>query len=150
MYWNKCFVCQTYLSAEKLSCPCNRRNFDPKFAYQTFLDNVQKLKEMNALPQPVMLPEGTTAQDLQDNKASWHLSCYRAFKTDVVNQEIRKNEDEVHPDTRHSKRLKGAMDYELCVFCEEDSAFRLHSYSTKNAEKNLCNMAMEMRDDDML
>lgn len=56
----------------------------------------------------------------------------------------------MQPDTRHSKRLKGAMDYKLCVFCEEDNAFRLHSYSTKNAGNNLLDMAMETGDDDIL
>ena len=51
---------------------------------------------------------------------------------------------------RRSKRLKSVTNHELCVFCEEDSPFCLHSYSTKNAEKSLRDMANEMDDQDML
>lgn len=119
MDWTKCIVCQIHLRSEKLSCPCDRKHFDPKVAYQTFLDNVKTLKEINALPKPVSLPEGTTAKDLEEKRGLWHQSCYRAFKADKVKKEKRKSEEKMQSETRHSKRLKSAMDYKLCVFCEK-------------------------------
>ena len=39
--------------------------------------------------------------------------------------------------------------YNLCVICEEDNAFKLDLYSTKNAEESLRDMALEMSDDDI-
>lgn len=89
MDWTKCIMCQLYLRCEKLSCPYNRKNFDPKVAYQTN----QTLKEINALPKTVSLPEGTTAKDLEENRDLWHQSCYLAFKTSKVKKEKRSEEE---------------------------------------------------------
>ena len=112
-------MCQEKLAGQKLAFPCNRKNFDPKVAYRKFLENVNTLKDMSALPKPVALPEDTTPEELELEKGSWHEACHRAFQTENVEQEKKKSEEIVPQEAHHSKRLKGATNHELCVFCEE-------------------------------
>ena len=49
MDWNICLICRKD-TGENLRCPLDRRNCDSRNVFQTFLQNVEEFRNLEALP----------------------------------------------------------------------------------------------------
>ena len=92
MDWSLCILCQQQVS-ESLKCPLNAPGKgDRSIPYQTFLDSVETFKELNFLPLPLIrLPTNIAVEDLVQNKAMWHKSCYLKFAQEKLEKARKRN-----------------------------------------------------------
>ena len=80
MDWDLCIVCQKVSS--KLRCPAKSASDQaPADVYSTFLDNVKKFKNLNALSVDVDYGEHGTVQAFVQLNMSWHKKCHQKFNT---------------------------------------------------------------------
>ena len=49
MDWDICLICREE-TGENLRCPLDRKNCDARNVYQTFLQNVEEFRNLEALP----------------------------------------------------------------------------------------------------
>ena len=97
MDWKLCLICQK-ATKEVLKCPLNASgSMNPSTPYETFLERSAKFRELNRLPVPLgHLRENINAEDLVENKASWHKSCHKKFDQDKLDRAQRKrNRNEI-------------------------------------------------------
>jgi len=94
--WNLCIICQEISSAE-LRCPTKCASDRPPVdIYNVFLENVEKFKELDALPVNVDYGEQGTALAFVENNASWHKQCHQKFnnsKLERVKQRLHKKKE---------------------------------------------------------
>ena len=87
MDWKLCLICQK-ATKEVLKCPLNASgSANPLTPYETFLERSAMFCELNRLPVPLgHLRENVTAEDLVENKASWHKSGHKKFDQDKLDR----------------------------------------------------------------
>ena len=126
-------------AAETLKCQLNAPGKgDKSIPYQTFLDRGKDFKELKFLPLPLThLPTNIAVQDLVQNKAMWHKSCFLKFGQEKLEKVRKRNVTDTELEFSNScgsKRICPpchSLDKEKCVFCEE-SCGKLH-HSTLEA-----------------
>ena len=76
--WEICVICQS-VSSETTRCPQDSKATTT--AYETFLNNVEQFREIEALPMPVTYNANSLSLFI-DNHACWHKSCHyhQAFR----------------------------------------------------------------------
>ena len=130
----------------------DRRNCDARNVYQTFLQNVEGFRNLEALPVDLNFGPEFTADLFLDVKAKWHHSCHQKFTASRLQQakDRKRKQDEDEGNLRCLKRQSLEANMPLCIFCGEQNSEKLHEYATRNAEVFLRAMASEMDDNEML
>lgn len=160
--WSRCVICQEQ-KTDVSKCPKNRQNSDSLSIYASFLENVQKFQDLDAIPVKVSFSKDVPAKLLHQNNACWHNSCRQLFTdtmlTRVVNKK-RKHDNVSGNVVRSSKRqslsssdTKSSYSTIItmsCVFCSENTNEDLHECCTHNIDVRLRTMATEMEDTDLL
>lgn len=158
--WNKCIICQN-TTRETLRCPSNAYSFN-KDVYTDFLSNVAEFKRLDALPTKLSIDiETTTDNDLVYNEAKWHQSCHLKFSSSklkkvqertISNSSSNRITSDDEPATRASKRKASVDSFgNVCIFCEKTEDVRLlHKFSTVEADRNLRDIATELKEFDLL
>lgn len=116
--------------------------------YETFLERSAKFHELNRLPVPLgHLRENINAEDLVENKASWHKSCHKKFDQDKLDRAQRKrNGNEIQDiDTKRTCPQRRSLEKFACILCEEETG-TLHEFRTLDADTNIRKMATELQD----
>lgn len=160
--WSRCVICQEQ-KTDLPKCPKNRQNSDSLSIYASFLENVQKFQDLDAIPVKVSFSKDVPAKLLHQNNACWHNSCRQLFTdtmlTRVVNKK-RKHDNVSGNVVRSSKRQSLSSsdtksNYSTiitmsCVFCSQNTNEDLHECCTHNINVRLRTMATEMEDTDLL
>ena len=145
-------ICQKTTN-EKLSSPQDKKNTDGHVVYKAFLTNVHKFVELEDSPVDVEHLIGYSPEICVEKAASWHRSCHQKFnnaKLERAQDKKRKRESESESiETRRSKRKSTDSAIHVCLFCGLDNQYKLHAYSTGNAEQSLRLMAEEMNDEEI-
>ena len=107
---------------------------------------------LDALPVDLVLPQDVTKEELHSNGASWHHSCHQKFTFSRLEgvKDRKKREMDSSGSARRSKRQSFETDKNLCLFCGLSTSEILIEYSTNNAEANLCRMATDLDDTNIL
>ena len=134
-----------------MRCPLCHRNCDARNVYQTFLQNVEEFRNLEALPVDLSFGPEFTADLFLDEKAKWHRSCHQKFTASRLQQakDRKRKQDEDEGNLRCLKRQSLEANMPLCIFCGKQNSEKLHYYATRNAEVFLRTMASEMGHNEM-
>jgi len=79
-----CLICQQK-TKELLKCPLNAKG-DQYIPYSSFLTNGSAFRVLGALPVVLKFSNNITTEELVQNHASWHKSCYVKFSNEKLNR----------------------------------------------------------------
>lgn len=152
MDWTKCIICQEE-TLKPLKCPMNSLAGTPaekKETYETFLSTVEEFRTLDALPVKLLFESDISAEELIENKASWHKACHLKFASSKLSKaKKRKETASVEVPQRVCKRA--SLDKQVCLFCTKgNETEQLHSFCTFDADSNVRTMVTELQDTELL
>ena len=155
--WSKCVICNEE-KTDLPKCPKNRRNSDALSVYASFLENVRKFQDLDAMPVNISFSKDITAEILHHNNACWHNSCRQLFTDTMLARAVNKKRKHdsisgaiVRSSKRQSISLSGTKSsYSTCIFCSKKTNEKAHECSTHNIDGRLRAMAIEMEDTELL
>jgi hypothetical protein len=145
--WGLCIICQSG-SPDDLRCPKKAAGATSLATYTNFLERCNKFREVNELPIDVKFSTEVSAEDLHENDAKWHHSCYLKFNNKALTLALkRKSAGSTSCDRGRSKREK--LNVNLCFLCKTEGQ-DLHEVQTLEFGSNILQMAKDLEDGDLL
>ena len=83
-----CIICGNNSKSEALKCPVDSLQKDSGLeVFTAFFINMQKFKELDALPVNVNFSKEVSPELLVKSRASWHKSCHLKFSNSKLEEE---------------------------------------------------------------
>ena len=151
MDWNICLICRED-TGENLRCPLDHRNCEVRNVYQTFLQNLEEFRNLEALPVDLNFgPEFTADFLLEKEQNGTTPATKNLLLRDSSGQKTEKRKQEADDgNLRRSRRQSLEANMALCISCGEQNSEKLDEYATRNAEVFSRTMASEMDDNEKL
>ena len=152
MDWTICLICQE-CTTEPLKCPLNAHgNRDKSEPYDSFLNNVNAFRALGKLPVLLYFGEDMTVNELVQNQAAWHKSCYVKFSNEKLERATRKRDrsnsaESILPGMKRHQRQP--VDKMACLFCQQQDGC-LHEFRTLEADETIRLMATELQDTELM
>uniref|UniRef100_UPI00358F8763 uncharacterized protein isoform X1 n=1 Tax=Myxine glutinosa TaxID=7769 RepID=UPI00358F8763 len=150
MDWQACLICQQ-TTGEKLNCPLKAHGSQDKSQpYKNFLNIVSEFRGLRMLPVTLPFDESITADDLVNNQAQWHRTCYGKFSKCKLERAKRKREFEEAGASREGvqekrQKVRHSVTKNNCMFCSKSDG-QLHEFMTMGADQNIRRMATDLQD----
>ena len=120
MNLNICLICRED-TCKNLRWSFYRRNCDARPVYQTFLQNVEEFRNLEALPVVLNFGPEFAADFFLDKRANWHYSCHQKFTVWRLHQAKDRKQSKIQmmeiQDTRNVNLLRLTW---LCVYFVEN------------------------------
>ncbi len=160
--WQKCIICQEF-TKEALKCPLNSHGSPEanRQTYADFLQNAKRFREANMLPINLTFSDDVNVESLCTNQASWHKSCRLKFSLSKLekaqkrgnrkrSQDNQTKDGEENAAPKCRKRQSVEEERSTCIFCERDDEEKLRSFSVLETDRNIRQMALELKDFELL
>ncbi|PIK36059.1 hypothetical protein BSL78_27124 [Apostichopus japonicus] len=155
--FSRCIICQEK-TAEELRCPLLNPSVggDKKSAaYQSFLTNVEKFREIDLLPTELKFGSDETVDTFVNNSASWHESCHVQFSNYKLARARKRKESNPHENEseqgRQPRKRRSIIMIEQCFLCEKgaDTDNPLHHVSSYDMDTGIKTMISELQDTEL-
>lgn len=155
--FSRCIICQEK-TAEELRCPLLNPSVggDKKSAaYQSFLTNVEKFREIDLLPTELKFGSDETVDTFVNNSASWHKSCHVQFSNYKLARARKRKESNPHENEseqgRQPRKRRSIIMIEQCFLCEKgaDTDNPLHHVSSYDMDTGIKTMISELQDTEL-
>ena len=147
-----CLICQQMIK-EPLKCPLNAKgDRDLSISYSSFLTNVSAFRTLGILPVVLKFSNDITTEELVQNQAAWHKSCYVKFSSEKLKRasQMQAKEDSVGSSISGVKSYQcRSIDKMACLFCQQDDG-HLHEFRTLEADQNIRQMAVDLEDTQLI
>ena len=146
-----CLICQQD-STEPLKCPLNKKgDLDKAAPYSSFLDSVNSFRALGMLPVVLNFEEDISVDELVENQAVWHKSCYLKFNKEKLTRASKKRSKGsatfLNDETKRYKRC--STDKMSCLFCQRKDG-HLHEFRTLDADETVRHMAIELQEAELI
>ena len=158
--WKKCIICQES-TREALKCPLNSNGSpeDNRQTYLTFFQNVNSIREANALPTELKFGDDVDVDCLC--QGSWHKSCNLKFSLSKLKKaqecagrkrgEDSRADEEGRPASKRRKRQSNSEEQSQCLLCSGGGdSDKLQCLSMLETDKSVRRITLELEDFELL
>ena len=123
---------------------------DKSDLYGSFLGVVSAFRKLGTIPVALHFEEDITVDHLVQHQAAWHKSCRLKFNQSKLDRAQKREIKNAETSTSGEKRpRRQSVNKMACLFCQQGTG-HLHEFRTFGAEENIRQMAMQLKETDLL